>query len=235
MMFRLRRQLPVSNAFSDLHDSLVAVEKAAELIGFDGMPNDEPPLAEVRTARSPKELIEAATAAGAAILKILEKDAKLRELYTDLLHKFAYLATIGDALAKLLDQLKALDRSSPQRYLENLSRLIREFLAVEASFAEHKKLDNWHRCKTVVAEKVSAEQFVWLSAFYMNFAVFAALCATAGEEAAGILDELAKLIAQGMSDKPAVIKGFKLAIQAVRCLRRIMKALTQLLKALTKA
>ncbi len=240
MIFRFRRRPPVANAFSDIHDALLTADKSSKadadfLASFDPAQGQDELLAEIRTARSPGELIEVATKAGALILKVLEKDAKLRELYTDLLHKFAYLTTISDALIKLLAQIEALDRSRPQQYLEDLSRLIREFLAVEASFAEHKSLDSWHRCKSVAAERLNAKQFAWLSAFYMNFSVFTALATTAGTEAAGILDELAKLLAQGSSDKPVIVKGFKLAFQALRCVRRILKALTQLLKALTKA
>jgi hypothetical protein len=240
MRFRFGRRPPVANAFSDMHDALLAAESAGEavstfLVSFDPACADELPLAEVRTARSPRDLIEAATKAGAVILAVLEKDAKLRELYTDLLHKFAYLTTVSDALIKLLGQIGSLDKAKPQQYLEDLSRLIREFLAVEASFAEHKKLDSWNRGKSVAAERLNAKQFAWLSAFYMNFSVFTALATTAGSEAAGILDELAKLLAAGGSDKPVIVKGFKLAFQAVRCVRRILNALTQLLKALAKA
>lgn len=227
MFFRSRRQPPepgARNLFA-LGDALLAAEHVLAA-------GDELPLAEVRTARSPKDLIAAATAAGAALLKVLEKDAKLRELYTDLLHKFGYLAAVGEALAELLEQVKALEKSDAHRYLENVSRLIREFLAVEAGFAEHKKLDTWHRSKSAAAERLDAKQFAWLSAFYMNFSVFTALSTSAATEAAGILDELAKLLAQGSADKPVLIKAMKLAVQALRCVRRILKALTNLLKAL---
>ncbi len=239
-MFWSGRRQPVTNAFSEVQNALQAVDKSSKsvadfLASFDPAQGQDEPLAEVRTARSPGELIEAATKAGALILKVLEKDTKLRELYTDLLHKFAYLTTLGDALIKLLHQIEGLDKTKPQHYLEDLSRLIREFLAIDASFAEHKRLDSWHRCKSTAAERLDAKQFAWLSAFYMNFSVFTGLAATAGAEAAAILDELAKLLATGGSDKPVIIKGFKLAFQAVRCVRRILKAFMQLLKALAKS
>jgi hypothetical protein len=211
------------------HDLLAAITKDLEAFGYSAAADVSLDLPMIR---SPEDTAKAVAKIATAILKVLEKDPKLRELYGDLVQKLHYLGVVAPALVKLTETIARLPKSDAKTWLDNVSKLIREFLAFEACFDAHKSLEAWNRLKGAAAGKLDARQYAWLNAFYMHFGAFAALAGSVAKEAAEILEALARILANGLGDRAAVLEALKLGVAAVRCIQRLAMALADFLEQL---
>ena len=211
------------------HDLLAGVAKDLEAFGYSAAAEVSLDLPMIR---SPDDVAKAVAKIATAILKLLEKDPKLRELYGDFVQKLHYLGVVAPALVKLTEAIAGLPKSDAKTYLENISRLIREFLAFEGCFDEHKSLEVWNRLKGAAAGKLDARQYAWLNSFYMHFSAFAALAGTVAKEVAPILETLARLLAKGLGDHATLLEALKLGVAAIRCIQKLAMALADFLEAL---
>jgi hypothetical protein len=195
-----------------------------------GLPPEDHTAPSFPMIRSPQEAVDAIGKIARAILKVLERDPKLRELHGDFVHKLAYLVALGGALIKLGEDVARLDSSDPNRYLRGLSACLRAFVEYEACFQEHKNLETWNRLKGEAAAKLDAKHYTWLNTFYMNFSIFAGLATRIAGEIANLLDEIARLLARG--DKPALLEALRAGLRAAQAVQRLAQALGELFEVL---